>query len=159
MRTISALSLIVVVLSATLTGCATAPPTRAMLTYQTVPDGAELFEGGRSLGMGPVTRTYDGDGKSSSVQTPDVKAVWPSGAATTYFTILPLGADRVATLERPAGAPGLQVDLDHAITVAATRQREAERLRAQQQHDIAVGSARCKEEQANGGKGLTDDCR
>ena len=35
-------------------------PTRAMLTYQSVPDGAEIFEGGKSLGTAPVTRTYLG---------------------------------------------------------------------------------------------------
>jgi hypothetical protein len=105
-----------------------------------------------------VTRTYQSDGKSSNIRTPDVKAVWPSGAETTYFTILPVGADLVAKLERPAAVPGLQGDLDHARTVAATRQREAERLKAQQQHDIAAASARCKAQQAQGGKGLTDDC-
>jgi hypothetical protein len=158
MRAIFSATLIGVILSAAVTGCAGAPPTRAMLTYETVPDAAEIFEGGASLGLAPVTRTYPSDGKSSTIQTPEVKAVWPSGAQTTYFTILPLGADRVAKLERPAAVPGLQGDLDHARTVAATRQREAERLRAQQQHDIAAASARCKAQQAQGNKGLTDDC-
>jgi hypothetical protein len=159
MRAISSATLIGMILSAAVTGCAGGPPTRAMLTYETVPDAAEIFEGGTSLGLAPVTRTYQIDGKSIDIRTPDVKAVWPSGAETTYFTILPVGADRVAKLERPAAVPGLQGDLDHARTVAATRQREAERLRAQQQHDIAAASARCKAEQAQGGKGLTDDCR
>jgi hypothetical protein len=159
MRAIPSATLIGVILSAAVTGCAGVPPTQAMLTYETVPDAAEIFEGGTSLGLAPVTRTYQSDGKSNNIQTPEVKAVWPSGAKTTYFTILSVGADRVAKLERPADVPGLQGDLDHARTVDATRQREAERLRAQQQHDIAVGSARCKAEQAQGGKGLTDDCR
>ena len=158
MRAISSATLIGVILSAAVTGCAAVPPTRAMLTYETVPDAAELFEGGASLGLAPVTRTYQSDGKSSTIKTPDVKAVWPSGAETTYFTILPVGADLVAKLERPAAVPGLQGDLDHARTVAATRKREAERLRAQQQHDIAAASARCKAEQAGGNKALTDDC-
>jgi hypothetical protein len=159
MRAISSATLIGVILSAAVTGCAGVPPTRAMLSYETVPDAAEIFEEGTSLGLAPVTRTYQSDGKSSNIRTPDVKAVWLSGAETTYFTILPVGADRVAKLERPAAVPGLQGDLDHARTVAATRQREAERLRAQQQHDIAAASARCKAEQAQGSKGLTDDCR
>ena len=158
MRAISSAMLIGVILSAAVTGCAGVPPTGAMLTYETVPDAAEIFEGGTSLGLAPVTRTYQSDGKSSNIQTPEVKAVWPSGAETTYFTILPVGADRVAKLERPAAVPGLQGDLDHARTVAATRQRETERLRAQQQHDIAAASARCKAQQAQGNKGLTDDC-
>jgi len=158
MRAISSATLIGVILSAAVTGCAGAPTTRAMLTYETVPDAAELFEGGTSLGLAPVTRTYQSDGKSNTIKTPDVKAVWPSGAETTYFTVLPVGADLVAKLERPAAVPGLQGDLDHARTVAATRKREAERLRQQQQHDIAAASARCKAEQAQGNKGLTDDC-
>jgi len=158
MRAISSATLIGVILSAAVTGCAAVPPTRAMLTYETVPDAAELFEGGTSLGLAPVTRTYQSDGTSNTIKTPDVKAVWPSGAETTYFTILPVGADLVAKLERPAAVPGLQGDLDHARTVAATRKREAERLRAQQQHDIAAASARCKAEQAGGNKALTDDC-
>jgi len=148
----------IVVLCAALAGCAVPPPTRAKLTYQTVPDAAELFEGGKSLGLAPVTRTYDSDGKSSTIQTPDVKAVWPSGATTNFYTILPVGADNVATLQRPADAPRLQQDLDHAKTVAATRQREAERLRALQKSDIARASDRCKQEQSQGNKGLTDDC-
>jgi hypothetical protein len=146
-------------LLAVLTGCATSPPTTAVLTYRSVPDAAEIFEGGKSLGLAPVSRTYASDGKSSTIQTPDVKAVWPSGAETSYFTILPVGSDLVATLERPANAPALQVDLDHAKTVAATRKREAEHVKASQLHDVATASARCKEEQAQGGKGLTDDCR
>ena len=158
MRAISSATLIGVILSASVTGCAGAPPTRAMLTYETVPDAAELFEGGTSLGLAPVTRTYQSDGKSSTIKTPDVKAVWPSGAETTYFTVLPVGADLVAKLQRPAAVPGLQGDQDHARIVGATRQREAERLRAQQQHDIAAASARCKAQQAQGNKGLTDDC-
>jgi hypothetical protein len=130
-----------------------------MLTYQTVPDGAELFEGGKSLGLAPVTRTYNSDGKSSTIQTPDVKAVWPSGAQTSFFTVLPVGADRVATLQRPGSAPGLEGDLEHARTVAATRQREAERLKAVQQSDISRASARCKAQQEGSSQAVADDCR
>jgi len=129
-----------------------------MLTYETMPDGAEIFEGGKSLGMAPVTRTYNSDGNSNSLRTPEVRAVWPSGAETTYYTYLTVGADRVATLERPARAPGLQGDLDHAKTVAATRQREAERLKALQKSDIARASERCKEQQSGASKAVSDDC-
>ena len=158
MRLISPLPIIVSVLLAALTGCAVAPPSRAMLTYETVPDGAEIFEGGKSLGLAPVTRTYNSDGTSNSIRTPDVRAVWPSGAETSYYTYLTVGADRVATLERPASAPGLQGDLDHAKIVAATRQREAERLKALQKSDIARASERCKEQQSGASKAVSDDC-
>lgn len=158
MRVNSPLPILVAVLLGALTGCATTPPTTAMLTYQSLPDGAEIFEGGKSLGVVPVTRTYSGDGKSNSIQTPDVKAVWPSGAETSYYTFLTLGADRVATLERPASAPGLQGDLDHAKIVAATRQREAERVKDLQKKDIARASDRCKQQQAGTSTAVSDDC-
>jgi hypothetical protein len=158
MRMISPLPIIASVLLAALAGCATTPRTTGMLTYNSVPDGAEIFEDGKSLGLVPVTRTYSGDGKSNSFRTPDVKAVWPSGAETDFYTYLTVGADRVATLERPANAPGLQGDLDHAKIVAATRQREDERLKALQKKDIARASDRCKQQQAGTSMAVSDDC-
>ena len=143
-----------------LAGCAAVPPpTQATLTYETKPLGAELFEGSQSLGMGPVTRTYKGDPKVGTVETPDVKAVWPSGASTTFFTILPLGSDRQATLERPATAPGLQQDLDNAKKVEIARKQEAARNKALDQGELARNSARCQAQMAMGSKGVTDDCR
>jgi hypothetical protein len=142
-----------------LTGCASTPPqNRALLTYKTVPDGAELFEGSVSLGSPPVTRTYHSDGKSNTIQTPDVTAVWPSGARTSFYTLLTVGDDRVATLERPAEAPGLQTDLDHAQKFAATRAREAERIKALQHSDQQRASARCKDQQAGTSLAVADDC-
>jgi hypothetical protein len=142
-----------------LCACAGTAPTRAMLTYKSVPDGAEIFEGGQSLGAVPVTRTYQSDGKSGTIHTPDVRAVWPSGAHTTFFTLLPVGSDRVATLERPPDAPDLQKDLEHAKQVADARKRDAERNREFQQSDINRASARCKQEQAQGTQGVSDDCK
>jgi len=139
--------------------CAGTPPTRAMLTYESVPDGAQIYEGDKSLGTVPVTRTYSSDGKAGTITTPDVRAVWPSGAQTTFFTLLPVGSDRVAKLERPTDAPGLQQDLEHAKEVTAARKKDAERRRAQEQTDINRASARCKQEQAQGTQGLMDDCK
>ena len=145
--------------AALLCACAATAPKSAMLTYESVPDGAEIFEGGKSLGAVPVTRTYQSDGKSSTIQTPDVRAVWPSGAWTSFFTLLPVGSDRVGTLERPADAPGLQQDLEHAKQVADARKRAAARNREFQQTDINRASARCKQQQARGSNGLSDDCK
>ena len=114
------LTLLLICLSAASLGaCAATAPRKAMLTYQSKPDGAQ----------------------------------------TTYFTILPLGADRVATLERPADAPGLQQDLEHAKQVVAQRKRDLERRREEQQSDINRASARCHQEQAQGTQGLADDCK
>ena len=154
------LTLLVVSVSATLLGaCAGTASRKAMLTYESVPDGAQIYEGDKSLGTVPVTRTYDSDGTSGNITTPDVRAVWPSGAQTTFFTVLPLGADRVAKLERPADAPGLQQDLEHAKQVVSARKQEAQRQHDLQQTDINRASARCKQEQAQGSHGLTDDCK
>lgn len=152
--------ILLVIAGASLLGaCVGTPARKAMLTYESVPDGAQLYEGDKVLGMAPVTRIYDSDGTSGTITTPDVRAVWPSGAQTTYFTILPLGSDRVATLQRPADAPGLQQDLEHAREVAAARKQDAARNREFQQTDINRASARCKQEQAQGGHGVTDDCK
>ena len=143
-----------------LCACAGMVPARATLTYESVPDGAEIFEGGKSVGTVPVTRTYTSDGKSKTIQTPDVRAVWPSGAQTTYFTVLPVGSDdRVATLERPPDAPGLQQDLEHAKQVVAARKRDAARNRDTLQRDINRGTATCKREQSQGtAGGISNDC-
>jgi hypothetical protein len=151
--------LIVTLAASLLAACAGTPRRSALLTYQSTPDGAEIFEGDKSLGMVPVTRTYDSDGTSGNITTPDVRAVWPSGAQTTFFTIIPVGSDRVATLERPKDAPGLQQDLEHAKKVAAVRKADEERRRQEQQTDINRASARCKQEQAQGTQGLADDCK
>jgi hypothetical protein len=139
--------------------CATTPAHKAMLTYESVPDGAQIYEGDKSLGTVPVTRTYDSDGTSGNITTPDVRAVWPSGAQTTFFTVIPVGSDRVATLQRPPDAPGLQQDLEHAKEVTAARRQDAERRRQEQQTDLNRASARCKQEQAQGTNGLMDDCK
>jgi hypothetical protein len=142
-----------------LSACAGMTPTRATLTYESVPDGAQIFEGEALLGTVPVTRSYTSDGKSRTIETPDVRAVWPSGAQTTFFTVLEVGSDRQATLQRPPDAPGLQQDLAHAAQVVAERKRDAERRREFEQSDINRASARCHQEQAQGGQGLTDDCK
>jgi hypothetical protein len=141
-----------------LTGCANLPQSKdAMLTYESAPEGATIFEGGQSLGVAPVTRSYKHDGKSATIQTPDVTAVWPSGAKAVYFTILPAGADRVATIVRPKAAPGEQTDLDNAKKLALTRERDAQRAKESTARDIARASARCKEQMAKGNL-ATNDC-
>ena len=144
---------------AALAGCATAPPpTTAMLTYETKPEGATLFEGGQSLGEAPVTRTYKAEGNASSVRTPLVTAVWPSGAKESYYTIVPLGSDRVATIERPAAAPGLQADLDHAKKVAQVREQAVRRNTEATLRDQKRSSDRCKAQQAGASLAIADDC-
>jgi hypothetical protein len=147
-----------VVATLALAACAQLPQVKdALLTYETSPEGAQLFEGGQALGAAPVTRTYKHDGKSETIRTPEVTAVWPSGAKETFFTILPPGADRVATIERPARAPGLQVDLDNAKTFIATKAREAQRIKDLNAREVSRNSARCREQIAKG-MVVSDDC-
>ena len=140
-------------------GCATGPaPQSAMLTYETLPEGATLYESGLAIGTAPVTRTYVADGPSATIRTPEVTAVWPSGAKETFYTLLKVGSDRVATIERPKGAPGLQVDLDHAKTFVQARDQDARRRKEQMLRDQARNSERCKQQMAGGSKSLQDDC-
>lgn len=146
--------------AALLAGCAAGPaPTSATLTYETSPAGATLYEAGQALGVAPVRRSYSAVAGAASVRTPLVTAVWPSGAKESYYTIVPVGADRVATIERPASAPGLQADLDQAKKLAAERAQDSKRQQDQLRREQAQNSARCKAQQASGGpKAGVDDC-
>jgi hypothetical protein len=143
---------------AALLGCASGPISKdAVLTYETLPEGATIYEAGKSVGVAPVTRTYKNDGNVANIKTPEVTAVWPSGAKETYFTFVPAGADRVATIERPKSAPGLQADLDNAKKFVAAKDAEAKRLKESNARDMARASERCKKQQA-GGAAVIDDC-
>ena len=132
-------------LAALLAGCA-APgaSNQAALTYETSPEGAQLFEGGQAIGLAPVTRTYKGDGKSPVIKTPEVTAVWPSGAKATFWTNVEVGSDRVATIERPAKAPNLQADLDNAAKVKLARDKEQGRDKDEARKAGLRDSTRCQ---------------
>jgi hypothetical protein len=141
-----------------LAGCASGPVSKdAMLTYETKPEGAMLFEGALALGAAPQSRTYKHDGKAAAIKTPEVTAVWPSGAKETYYTLVPPGADLVATIERPKSAPNLQADLDNAKKFVAAKSADARRLKEENARDMARNSERCKNQQTKGGA-VIDDC-
>jgi hypothetical protein len=141
-------------LIAVLAGCASAPQ-GAKLTYETSPAGATLYEGGQSLGVAPQMRSYAGDAAGGQIRTPEVTAVWPSGARTTFYTFLKPGDDNVTTLTRPANAPNAQVDVENARRYASAE----ERLKAQQLRDQARGSARCQAQMQGGTAAGIDDCK
>lgn len=150
--------LAVMALSLTALGCAApAGPAGAQLTYETKPEGATLFEAGVALGTAPLTRSYRGDGKPT-ITTPAVTAVWPSGAKAVFWTQLRPGADEVATLERPANAPDLQKDLDHAAKFVTAKEQEARRLKEEARREQARASARCKQQQQSGQGAPISDC-
>lgn len=140
--------------AALIAGCASAP-SGARLTYETAPAGATLYEGGQSIGVAPVMRAYPADPGGGQIRTPEVTAVWPSGAKATFWTFLKVGDDNVTTITRPANAPNLQADLDNARSF----QSEAERRKAQLQRDVARGSARCQAQQQGGVVAGVDDCK
>ena len=142
-----------------LAGCVNPPaPTGAMLTYETRPEGASLYEGGQSIGVAPVTRVYPAQGAANTVRTPQVTAVWPSGARETFYTLLPLGSDRAATIERPAGAAGLELDLEHARKLALQRDEGARRNTEALLRDQRRNSDRCRAQAAGASKAVQDDC-
>ena len=136
-----------------LAGCAT-EPRGAKLTYETSPAGATLYEGGQALGVAPQMRSYPGDAAGGQIRTPEVTAVWPSGAKTTFWTFLKPGDDNITTLARPANAPNLQADLDNAKNYVSAE----ERLKAQLLRDQARASARCQAQMRGGAAGV-DDCK
>ena len=138
---------------AILAGCASAP-TGAKLTYETSPPGATLYQDGKSLGVAPVMRSYPADAAGGQIRTPDVTAVWPSGAKTTFWTFLKPGDDNVATLTRPSNAPNLQADLDNAKQY----QNSADRQKDQLLRDNARNSARCQAQQQGGVTAGIDNC-
>lgn len=141
-----------------LTACAEAPArNEATLTYETTPEGATLYEGGKVIGVAPVSRSYPADSKGGQIRTPDVTAVWPSGAKTSFYTFLQVGDDRVATLERPAAAPNLQADLENAKKYKAASDQEKARIKEDQLREQAQMSARCRE-QMQGKGGVVDNC-
>lgn len=141
----------------TLAGCASGPGV-ALLTYDTQPAGATLYEGGQPIGVAPVTRRYAGDPQTGAVRTPEVTAAWPSGAKTTFWTNLHVGDDRITTLQRPANAPNLALDEANAAKVTDEAKRAEARAKASLRADQARGSARCKAQQQSG-HAVIDDCQ
>jgi len=144
-------------LAAAFSGCATTGPRTAMLTYESNPAGATIYEGGKALGVAPVARTYEFAEGVNTIATPEVTAVWASGAKETYWTNLPVRADLVATIERPKSAPGLDKDLAAAKPIMEERERDAERLKGENQRAINRDSARCRDQQQKGNL-ATADC-
>ncbi|MCK9686458.1 hypothetical protein [Scleromatobacter humisilvae] len=140
-----------------LAGCASGPGV-AILTYETQPAGATLYEGGQAIGVAPQERRYSGDPQTGAVRTPEVTAVWPSGAKTTFWTNLHVGDDRVTTLQRPSNAPNLALDQDNAAKFTDQAKRDEARAKASLMTDQARNSARCKVQQQTGHVGV-DDCQ
>lgn len=138
------------VLPLTLVACATDQQPQAMLTYETKPEGAQLFQGKVALGQAPLTQTYRGELNAKDITTPEVTAVWPSGAKASFWTRLPPRADDVAVITRPANAAGLDKDLAFEAQLVEARRKDerdkAERLRLER----AMNSPECRAQMKQG---------
>ncbi len=145
-------------LVAGLAGCAAPGPKSAMLTYESSPEGATLMLGNETLGVAPLTRTYMAGATGGLIRTPDVVAVWPSGARATYWTQLRPGADEVATIERPTNAAGLDKDLANAAKYVAAKDQEARRLKEANLREQARASAKCQKQLKSGQAPAIGDC-
>jgi hypothetical protein len=64
----------------------------------------------------------------------------------------------VATIERPASAPGLQADLDHAKKGSQAREQSERRNMEAALRDQRRSSDRCKRQQSGTSLALQDDC-
>ncbi len=133
-----------------LVACATDGTPQAMLTYETKPEGATLYQGGVSLGVAPQTQTYRGSAGATDITTPEVTAVWPSGAKAVFWTRLKPRADEVALIERPAKAPGLEVDLAAEAKLLEAR-RKTDRDKAEElRREAARNSPECRRQMLQG---------
>lgn len=141
------------------TGCATTSAPKALLTFETQPIGATLFEGDVALGQEPVTRTYRGEPGATTIRTPNVTAVWPSGAKAVFWTVLKPGADEVALIERPTQSAGLEKDQAHAAQVLEQRRQAARRDAQQLNREQARASSRCQQQMQSGVGSPVDNCQ
>ena len=144
------------IISCILSGCATTPKNQAMLTFETAPEGATLYEGAVLLGVAPYTRTYTFKSSGETLETPLVTAIWPSGAKATYWTNMYVGADLEATINRPDNAPDLAKDLENSKKFADAKARKAQSKTDALSRDIARDSERCKAQQKSGLVGISD---
>ena len=139
-------------------GCATTAKNQAMLTFETAPEGATIYEGGVALGIAPYTRIYTLTNPSDTLATPEVTAVWPSGAKATYWTNVNAGADLDATINRPANAPGLTKDLENSKKFVEAKTRLAQSRQEALSREMRKDSPRCKQQQSSGNVAAISDC-
>lgn len=101
-----------------LCGCAS----KLLVTYNSDPPCASIYEGGRLIGMAPVILSYDVTDENKKVGVMNLSPVtarWVSGAQCDTGSIKAdinrYGNKQSLTLVRPAGAPNVQADADYAV--------------------------------------------
>jgi hypothetical protein len=96
------------------------PETRWLtVVYDSYPPGAAIFEGEKGHGIAPFKGTYEvKEGKEQDFfQCSPITARWVSGAETTVQVNHDLkeGFFTSRTLQRPANAPNLELDLSYSL--------------------------------------------
>lgn len=140
------------------------------LVLTTLPEGAEIFQRGVSMGRSPISLPYDPAAIRDQVRTKGcaevatLEARWPSGAVqvATGLSLCQGGDNDYGwTFVRPSDAPGLAVDQNFSAQLALQRmqtdQANLQALRqaqqAQQQAD-AQARARAETEAQEGSEAL-----
>jgi hypothetical protein len=102
---------------------------KVTLTIHSTPEGALLTENGKLWGATPFALVYNVGDFRACQNTPPVSVRWASGAgaAVPWIALCPaVGTNQVFTLERPADADGLAVDLQVAYQQAMLAQMRAQ---------------------------------
>lgn len=97
-----------------LTGCATIDPDQTEVTFDSNPPGATIYIGETAIGVGPVSRRWNMNGKQTGV-LPTMSARWVSGARVDINITVTRGKGNSYTFQRPSGAPNLDADIQWAI--------------------------------------------
>lgn len=135
-------------------------PDKTTLTLTTVPEGAEIFENGISLGRSPRNVSYDpatlkgGLRADGCTGLATLEARWPSGAtakAEGLSMCQGTEKDYSWTFQRPLDAPGLSVDQNFSAQLALQRMQQDQAnqqalWKAQQAQQQADAQARARAE-------------
>jgi hypothetical protein len=113
--------LLLVLVGASMGGCATAPKPMLYMTYHSDPEGATLYLGGQLIGYTPVTRVYPSTTalfqQYPCVHLDPMQARWASGAvvsANAPVVCIASGWSQQYVLVRPVG-PGAEIDANFAL--------------------------------------------
>jgi hypothetical protein len=123
------LLLLVIVLALGSTPAVSARSKKVTLTIHSMPEGALLTENGKLWGSTPFALVYNVGAFRACQNTPPMSVRWASGAeaAVTGVSLCPtVGKNQVFTLNRPADADGLAIDLQAAFQQAMLAQMRAQ---------------------------------
>jgi hypothetical protein len=133
---------VLLILAILTTGCAS----NLKMTYKSSPGLASIYEGGKELGVAPVTVEYavtKDDKKRGNMLLRGTSARWVSGASAEVPSVrvdLKNGLSQEITFNRPENYPGLEKDQAFVREVIKTylllRQVQAQERQAQAQEDI-----------------------